>query len=410
MSNRLQIFILFLSQFLVITCLDMTDPYWPLIIQHLANSTYSHSVEYWTTLICMAPFFVTIFTAPVWGSIGKKYGYKKMLIRASLVLALTQLLLFITHDLVAILTLRLIQGAFAGFTAAAQAWLVFSSEENKHGYYIGKVQAFIAMGTIVGPVVGGVIARYSLFSNIFLISGIICIFVTLLLLLYLTETKKMPVQKLNKFSVTQLKNISFSSLFWLAFIFLTQALRWMSASFFALFVAERIGGDSITIGILYGVIAIMIYISAPWCGGLSYRFKDNFGLLKFSILICLALAALSQIIYAELNTMFIAIVASCVWGVCLGAMSSLPFSMLIQQTPAKDKGLMIGFSSSASKMGNLVGIGIGGSIYAISSLSVAFASIAIGYITTFVFVWFALKNPLTSHIAHYRSDNIQNSE
>ncbi len=112
-----------------------------------------------------------------------------MLMRASGVLALTQLILYLTHNLTAILILRLIQGGFAGFTASAQAWLIYSTSDQRHGHLIGKVQAFMAMGTIFGPVIGGIIAHYSSYAGIFLVSGTICVLITFLISLFLKEKK-----------------------------------------------------------------------------------------------------------------------------------------------------------------------------------------------------------------------------
>src|ERR1700733_6714521 len=122
MSLRWQIALLFISQFIIICCLDMTDPYWPLIIHHFNSLLSSQEVQYWSAAIYITPFAMTIISIPIWGHLGDKIGHKKMLIRAASALVVTQCLVGFATNPFLILLIRMLQGIFAGYTAAGQAW------------------------------------------------------------------------------------------------------------------------------------------------------------------------------------------------------------------------------------------------------------------------------------------------
>src|SRR5690348_15215321 len=121
MSSKWQLNLLFLAQFFIIASLDMSDPYWPLIIQHSNNIISPKQLQYWSAAIYMIPFLITIMTTPFWSHFGEKIGQKKMLLRACLALMVTQLLLCFVSQPVLVLGVRSLQGVFAGFSAAAQA-------------------------------------------------------------------------------------------------------------------------------------------------------------------------------------------------------------------------------------------------------------------------------------------------
>tara|TARA_R110000868_G_scaffold144960_1_gene364459 strand:- start:2452 stop:3660 length:1209 start_codon:yes stop_codon:yes gene_type:complete len=399
MSINKQVIYLLLSQLLVIACLDMADPYWPLIVRQIGHSHSLHAQSIWTTLIYMAPYGITIISAPIWAYLGKHLGYKKMIVRACVVLALTQIMIFMASSLWQVLCLRLIQGGFAGFTAAAQAWLLCSTEEKKHGYFIGKVQAVMALGSIIGPVLGGAIAHYISYDAIFLIAGIMFASVCVVLVVVLAETSYQPFRMPRLFSWSSIKAISRENAFLCLLIVGGQTLKWMSASFFSLYVIDNLAGNNLTVGVLYAMIAGAIILSSMMVGRWSYQLNQHVVLARYGLLVCLLTAAISQLLYASSQSISLAVLSSCLWGLCLGVTCTMPFSLLVQRTPAKQKGMVVGLGTSASKLGNLMGIGLGGCIYILTTIQLAFVAIAVGYVLLFIVVLLCsscLKKPILS--------------
>ena len=124
---------------------------------------------------------VTIITTPLWCRMGDRIGHKKMILRACSVLIMTELLIGFAINPFQVLAIRLVQGIFAGFTAAAQSWSIMISHPDSHGVVIGRMQAATAIGSIIGPVFGGFVANYFGYSSIFFISAIICSVTVMLL-------------------------------------------------------------------------------------------------------------------------------------------------------------------------------------------------------------------------------------
>ena len=380
MTNRGQALLLLAAQLFIIASLNMTDPYWPLILQHFHHFAQSKQLQCWTAAIYMAPFFVTIFTLPLWSHLGERIGHKKMILRASFALIITQLLIGFCSDPLLILGIRLIQGLFAGFTAAAQAWLIIFSKENNHSQVVGQMQAATAIGTIIGPIFGGLVAHYLGYRSLFFVSASICAFVIVTLFHYLKET---PIKFSNRrfFQNGNFEKLTKDTLFFLALICGTQAARWMSTPFFALYATERFQGGTLLVGLLYACTALTICVSAPFWGALTDKTLAHDPLrVKWFFLINIFLAALSQYFFAITTHSGLAIFAALLLGFSLGALSTLSFSMLMRCIEGPHKGSLIGFGNSASKLGNLVGVGLGALIQAESNFTSSFIAIAIFYL------------------------------
>lgn len=376
MNWQKQITLMFIVQLIIIAALEMSDPYWPLIIAKLQPLT-AKQIQYWSGGIYMAPFITTIFTTPLWMRLGARIGYKKMILRAGYALALTQILLIFTTNIFLILCIRLLQGALAGFSAAAQAWSINIVPADRHSYAIGRLQAATALGAIIGPVGGGFIANYYGYASIFLSSGLVCALTITLLATYLQETTKQPHIQASKPAnlFTHWQTFIFALLL---LICLTQAARWMSTPFFALYVVDRIGGNDLSVGILYSCIGIAIALTTPLWGRMLDQYKIKLS-IKHTLIITLLIASVAQFGYAFAHYFYLALVLSLLAGICQGVISLTLFSLLIKNTDAANKGSVIGFGNSAVKLGNLLGIALGALVKAEMNFTYSFILIGLLY-------------------------------
>jgi predicted MFS family arabinose efflux permease len=248
------------------------------------------------------------------------------------------------------------------------------------------VQAATAVGTIVGPMFGGFTAHYFGYNYIFFISAAICLLTTIGLAIYLQETPSTDQLK-KTFLFGNFAKLSKLAIYLLSLICLTQAAKWMSSTFFALYVFQRLHGNNLTVGILYSSIAFMVVLSAPLWGRLIDKSIGRSVLFKRLLYITLIIAAVMQVIFA-FNTHTLIIFIACLGlGVCLGALSLLPFSELIHQTDQQNKGNVVGFCSSATKLGNLLGVGLGALVQALTNFTISFIAIGVFYVLIVVFVW-----------------------
>ena len=377
-AQRWPIFLIIFSQFDIILALDMSDPYWPLILS-ASNQLSATKLAYWSGAIYMAPLLATIFTTILWTKIGERVGYKKMVLRAGFALAITQWGLFFFSDPWVILSIRLIQGGLAGFTAAAQAWSLSMTPVNNHSQVVGYLQTATALGSIVGPVFGGIVTHYYGQLSIFLFSGSFCSLVSAVLAKYLTENNSRLERSMIKNPPRFLLNDPAKNRL-LLLMGATQAARWMSMPFFALYVVKQLKADSLTLGFLYAIMALAISLVASIVGRLMSQAQKKLLWPKCLLIFSLVLSGIVQWGFAFVSKAYFAFGLSLFFGSGLGAISVLLFSFLLNEMEETSRAQAIGLANTALKAGNLLGILGGTLIQANGCFSFSFLIIGFFYI------------------------------
>ncbi|MES2142380.1 MAG: MFS transporter [Pseudomonadota bacterium] len=364
------------SQFIIILVLDMSGPYWPLILSSL-HSLNPHALLYWSGAIYVAPFLTTIFTTLLWTRMGERIGYKKMVLRAGFALAATQWSLIFLNNPWLIFSIRLLQGALAGFTAAAQAWSLAMTPINVHSQVLGRLQAATAMGSIVGPVCGGMMSHYYGYVSIFILSGCICLLISSILAIYLQENPKNPSLSKNKkqknfFWGERRKNLL------LFLICSTQAARWMPTPFFALYVIQQLHAGNLTLGFIYASIALAISLTTPSFGRVIDR-QPTYVWTKLCLVFALLLSGIVQLGFAFITRSYFAFILSIFWGVGLGIISLVLFTFLLKDANDSTRANAVGLGNTALKLGNLLGIIAGALVQAGGHFMVSFMVIGCFY-------------------------------
>lgn len=372
-----QLNILWLGQAILMAMLAMSLPYWPLYIATLDQFT-PEQIRFWSAAIYIAPFVSSTFTSPIWGKLGDKYGYKPMVIRACLGLFITQTFILFSVNVYFIFLTRLLQGVLAGFIVAAQAWAIAITPDQERGATMGKLQSATAVGNLLGPLLGGVIATIGGYRSIFSSSVVICALITLAFIFLLENVSQLPPQKSH--AQCEVKSTSVFQQYILSILFIIatiQIARAMVTPIFALFVTEHLGGNDITVGVLYAATGLMIFITAPSWG----RWFDHIMRACYSaqpiIATLLIISAGLQVLHAYAETALAIFVLRILWGICLGALLPILLKLLVDRADKHEHGLYLGFGNSATKFGNLIGILIGALIeanfgYANSFLTTAF--------------------------------------
>lgn len=364
---------LIFGQFIIITMLNMSDPYWPLIISAYHPFT-AKTLQYWSGAIYMAPLLTTIFTTLLWIKIGERIGYKKMILRAGFALAVSQWALIFFKNPWWILLIRLFQGALAGFTAAAQAWALKITPIRAHSQIVGRLQSATAVGSIVGPICGGFLAHYYGYLSIFMTAGFACVLISVLLTNFLIEN---PINIENK--KTKIKKIYPSQNLLLFLICFTQAARWMSTPFFSLYVVEQLHSGNMTVGIIYALIALTMSLTTPNLGRVIDRQNSHFFLGKRILVAALLVSGLVYCGYAFITKAYLAFILSLFLGICLGAISLILFTFLLKGIKDDRRSKIVGLGSTSLKLGNLLGIMIGSAIQAEGRFMVSFIFIGVFY-------------------------------
>ncbi len=117
-------------------------------------------LAYWAgSIYGAAPLLAAVF-GPLWGALGDRYGKKPMAIRANLAIAATTALMPLAPTPLVLLLMRALQGALAGYVAPAMALVSHDVPRERHGAVIARLQVAMAMGTLLGPLLGAEVAQW----------------------------------------------------------------------------------------------------------------------------------------------------------------------------------------------------------------------------------------------------------
>lgn len=167
---KINLMVLWFGQFMVLSGMTMVIPFLPLYMQEL-GVTDEKSISVWAGLVFASNFATAFFFQPLWGKIADRYGRKMMLLRSGIGMAICITLMGFSTSVWHLLLLRMLNGTVSGFVPAATALVSTNTPRERIGFAMGVLQSGAVGGTILGPVVGGLLAGWIGFRNIFYVTG-----------------------------------------------------------------------------------------------------------------------------------------------------------------------------------------------------------------------------------------------
>ncbi|MFT5118621.1 MAG: MFS family permease, partial [Kiritimatiellia bacterium] len=345
--------LLCLVQLVAIAAMEMSGPFWPLYLSSMP-SVDANNIHYWSSAAYIFPLIGAMLSAPFWGSIGDRIGHKYMIMRALAALALTQLLIAMAPTPFLVIIARFLQGLFAGFIAAAQAYAALSSHSDRRATLFGYLQGSTAAGTLVGPIIGGWLANHYDYTFVFIIACSLCVFAFFVVTFFFKHDALLPPFSITKQSKKKNKTSPFSSL-WLLLLLISfiQIAKMAPLSYFTIFVEQEISSDKLIIGLLYASSGLTLMISAPLWGRLLDR-RPGF------IIVAALMAAMGIAAQAWAQSILACLLARLWWGACLGAFLPFLIAQVSLLRSENTQGKLIGFGHSAIKLGGAMGVLLGG--------------------------------------------------
>jgi MFS family permease len=124
-------------------------------------------------IIFSAVGVATVIMAPRWGKLGSRIGFGKVLVIGLIGGAVGNLLQFFTTGYVAFGILRFVYGLFfAAVFPAINAMIVQVTEPSFRGRAFSLNQSAAQIGTMAGPIIGGVLGGWLPIRWIFIINGL----------------------------------------------------------------------------------------------------------------------------------------------------------------------------------------------------------------------------------------------
>lgn len=389
---RRNLYILCGTQFLGMLAINLVVPFLPFYLREL-GVTNADDLARWSGLVFAGPFMTAFIATPFWGTLGDRYGRKLMVIRALFGLTISQLAIGFAQDVVQIFLFRLLQGALSGFIAATLALVSASTARERIGYALGMLQSSTAAGTVIGPLVGGLLADFIGYREIFFVVAVPCAIAGIAVMKLVNETTQTGITSTNFFTPFHNMRLMVADRH-LRVVALTIVLAQTSVQMiepiFALFIesfAVETRFLSTLTGAIFAIAGIFMVFSAPWWG----KRNDRFG-FKQNLVKALAGTGVAYGFHLLVPNLFALTGLRALLGFARGGILPALYSLTNLYAPGDRKSGMIGIASSITILGNMVGPIIGGTIGAHIGIRACFAFSSGMLIMTTLIVWKFMRN------------------
>ncbi len=346
--------VLWIASFIAMIGMNACLPFLPLYVRALGVTDFAEA-QRWTGLVYAGAFMLSIFTVPIWGALGDKYGKKLMIVRAIFGLTLAMFLMGFAQNVWQLFFLRIFQGGVSGFIASSLSLVSSTTPKHKRGYAMNLMQTSISAGTVIGPLIGGVLTDMFGVRSLFYVVSSLCFVSGIVVVLYVREHRtELDAQQETPSVIDNLRfawNTPLMRLVLVAIV-LVQAGINFTPSIMAYFLEIKGAPPrmlaTIT-GAVVGIVGVLTVLFAPRWGRLSD--KHGFAWTLFRMLPWMGLFTILQGFIPHYEWIFPLRIAI---GVCSGALIPTLFTALSKNAPQERNGGMIGLASSATLVGGLV--------------------------------------------------------
>ncbi len=366
---RRNLYICWVGSFFTAAGMNLVIPFLPLFIQQLGEHD---NVEMWSSIAFGCTFLTAAVFSPIWGKLADKYGRKPMLIRASLGMAVIMVLIGFVQDVHQLVALRLAMGAVSGFIPAAIIMVASQAPGKQSGKALGILSTGGVGGTLVGPVIGGLLGDLIGFREVFWITGGMLL-ITFFIVLFVKEDFKTDKEKMKrtkpmaKGDKKVMLRLTFSIF---VTTFLLQSALMSIQPLLTLYVGElsgQISYLSLLAGIVTAVSGFSNIFSAPFLGKLSDKIGPQRVLVMSLVFVGLMFAA-----HAFVDDVGQLLVVRFFLGFGLGGLLPAINTFLKKVVPPQFTGAAFGYNQTAQHIGSVTGPLWGGQIASAYSIPSVF--------------------------------------
>ena len=383
---------LLIAQTFALIGFSIIQPIIPFFLMEDIGVTDPVQLKTWVGLLHAAPaFFMAIF-APIWGNLADIYSRRAMLLRAMLGGSIIMTFMAFVSTPWQFLLLRSIQGCITGTVAAATVLAVGIAPPGQVAFALGMLQAGIAVGNSLGPMIGGLLADFLSFRAAFFATGICLAIAGFIVLIWVKEEAKPLLREgdVKKFTlIPNFRPIADSPLL-ITILFISFGVSTATSvtiPMLPLFIRELVlsaNGEEVliasTVGLVKGVAAASLAIAAVLMGKLA----DRIGYWR-PLIFCMAAGALFLVLQGLIvTTVTQLIILRVIASFFKGGALPLAKSIIAVSSEKEKQGVAYGVNSSVTAAGKAVGPMIGSSVAMLGLRSVFVASAAILALTSVV--------------------------
>jgi MFS transporter, DHA1 family, multidrug resistance protein len=378
-------------QFIMTMSFSFLSPIMPLFLPEL-GVTSDAGIAMWSGILNGSTSFVAAFASPLWGRLADRHGRKPMLLRSSCAIAVFTAFMGMALNVWQFFAARALMGVFAGFSSTAMALVASQVPEQRLGYALGLLSTGQLVGSLVGPVIGGLLADITGSYRIpFYCTSAITLASMALVWRGVRENFVRPDGRQRARSgirglALMIGAAGILPLFFVLFMaqFSTRAVQ----PVVTLFVQEIVGmrPDLATLGgVAFSVTGLAGMIAVPLLG----RHSDEIGYRRV-LLICLAGATLTSLPQAFAYSYWSFTVERFAVGLFIGGILPTANALIGRMVSRSERGTIYGMTASATFLGNSLGPLTGGAIAASLGLRWVFLITAALLLANLVWVYFTV--------------------
>ena len=235
---------------------SFANPFIPMLLLEIGME---ENVTLWAGILSSVSSFTFAIMAPIWGWLSDRYGKRIMLIRSSFLMGFVYFLTGFVTNHIQLLWLRILNGLISGYNPAATMLIATNTPEAFLGYSLGLLQTANALGSIMGPLVGGICGEFVGIRQSYFLAAVILLIVTILSTFGVKEEIDSGKEKSSmvKDISALIKNSSLMTVF--ASLLLVQAAILAIQPILPLFISALVGEEraKITTGIIFSVIGVL---------------------------------------------------------------------------------------------------------------------------------------------------------
>src|ERR1700687_1968625 len=352
---RRNLYVLWVIEFAAFVGLSLILPFIPLYVRELGITDVA-DVTRWSGLLLSGPFMVSFIATPIWGNLGDRYGQKLMVVRALAGSAVAYVGMALAGHVETLFAWRLALGGVSGFLAAGMALVSVTVPDGQRGYALGLLQSVVPAAGLVGPLLGGILADVIGYRAIFYVVAAVCAVGGVVAAMSLTEARDTtgasaarPTVRDNLGAAWRRPDLRRA----LLAIIASQMMITMLQPIFVLFV-EQLGVEqrllSTTTGVLFAATGITALVAAPWWG----RRGDRLG-FHGAMTVALLGSAVTLLLQGFVTGVAQLFVLRLVYGCFVAGVLPPLFGFISDASPPDRRGGLMGLSSSATMLGNLLG-------------------------------------------------------
>lgn len=386
-------------QFCMSIAFSSSNPFMALYVEQLGVHNLRY-VDIITGIIQGLTPLMAAIMSPFWGSLSDRSGRKMMVMRSTIAIAIFTGILGLAQSTWQLMIIRALQGAFSGFSAASVALTATVIPQNRLGFALGWIQTSSMVGTLVGPLLGGVAADYfHSYHMVFFLTTIFAFTAFFITWMFIKEPQgvRAPMKKKPSL-IGQFKAIREMKMVQPMFIvlFLTQFTVMSIQPVLSVFLkqlAGNVGYLNTVAGFAFAVTGLADLIASPFLGKRS----DTIGHRRV-LTICMTGAGLFYLPQALAPNIWVFVASRFGLGLFIGGILPTANALIGRMTPPEKRGQIYGFTSSAMFLGSFAGPLLGGVGSAVLGIRMMLGLAAALYICNMLWVRWKVREPDTGTV------------